>query len=256
MFFENSRILMIQERDVTINRNVSQFEEDVRRTGSYAYTVERLSARLVNARFSKCIDRSFAFAGRTVLDIGCGDGTYTLEFPTFGVKEVVGVDPAGMAIEAANAKSRKLRLDAKVKFEVGNIYALAPYLAGNHFDCIVLRGVLHHLPDPPRAIAGLATFTGTMVVLEPNGNNPVLKLLEKYSRYHIEHEERSFTPAQIRSWLTVAGFRVRSCKVFNLVPMFCPDRIAKLLCAVGPIVERLPMVRDIVCGQSIIVARR
>lgn len=246
---------MTQEQDVIIKKNVSKFDEDVRQTGSYAYTAERLSARLANSRFSECIAHSFDFAGKTVLDLGCGDGTYTLEYPTLGVKEVVGVDPAGVAIEAANDKARKLGLDATVRFEVGNIYALESYLANNRFDCIVLRGVLHHLPDPERAIAGLAGFNGTIILLEPNGNNPVLKLLEKYSRYHIEHEERSFTPAVIHSWLIAADFRVCSSKVFNLVPMFCPDWMAKVLQAVGVFVERLPLLRDIACGQSIIVAR-
>lgn len=246
---------MTQEQDVTIKRNVSQFDEDVRQTGSYAYTTERLSARVANSRFSESIAKSFDFAGKAVLDLGCGDGTYTLEFETLGVKEVVGVDPASAAIEAANAKARKQGIDARVRFEVGNIYALEAYLVNNRFDCIVLRGVLHHLPDPARAIAGLASFNGTIVVLEPNGNNPVLKLLEKYSHYHIEHEERSFAPAQICSWLTDAGFRVCSNKVFNLVPMFCPDWMVKVLSMVGPFVERLPLVRSIACGQSIIVAR-
>ncbi len=247
---------MIRQRDKTVKKNVSQFDEDVRQTGSYAYTVERLSARLVNARFSECISKAFDFAGRAVLDIGCGDGTYTLEFPTLGAKEVLGLDPAGSAIEAGNAKARRLGLDASVKFEVGNIYALEPYLTGNRFDCIILRGVLHHLPDPARAIAGLAVFGGTIVVLEPNGNNPVLKVLEKYSSYHIRHEERSFALAVIHSWLHAAGFRVCSSKVFNLVPMFCPDWMARIFSAVGPIVERMPLVRGIACGQSIIVARR
>jgi len=247
---------MIQEQNVNIKKNVNQFDEDVRQTGSYVYTIERLSARFVNARFSECIAKSFDFEGSTVLDLGCGDGTYTLEFPMLGVKEAVGVDPAGVAIEAARAKVRNLGLDAKVKFEVGNIYTLESYLVGNRFDCIVLRGVLHHLPDPARAIAGLSGFGGTIVVLEPNGNNPVLKLLERYSRYHIAHEERSFTPVMICSWLINAGFRVCSNKVFNLVPMFCPDSMAKILHVISPIVERIPLVRDLACGQSIIVARR
>jgi|PlaIllAssembly_1097288.scaffolds.fasta_scaffold62147_2 2-polyprenyl-3-methyl-5-hydroxy-6-metoxy-1,4-benzoquinol methylase len=247
---------MTQVQDATTKKNVSQFNEDVRQTGSYAYTVERLSAHLANARISEGIAKSVDFTGKTVLDLGGGDGAYTLEFPSLGVKAVVGVDPAGVAIEAANAKARKLGLDATVKFEVGNIYALERYLASNRFDCIVLRGVLHHLPDPARAIAGLAAFRGTIVVLEPNGNNPVLKLIEKYSHYHIKHEERSFTPALIRSWLTSAGFRVRSSKVLNLVPFFCPDWMAKGLRFIEPIVERLPVVRNIACGQSIIVAQR
>ena len=247
---------MTQAPDVTTKKNVRQFEEDVRQTGSYAYTAERLSARLANARISESIMQSFDFAGKTVLDLGCGDGVYTLEFPKLGVKAVVGVDPASIAIEAAERRARTLGLDTVVKFETGNIYALEAYLADNRFDCIVLRGVLHHLPDPARAIAGLADFSGTIVVLEPNGNNPVLKILEKYSRYHIEHEERSFTPALISSWLTAAGFKVRSSKLLNLVPMFCPDWMAKTARSVEPLVERLPLLRVIACGQSIIVAHK
>lgn len=247
---------MIQEKDITVKKNVSQFDEDVRQKGSYAYTIDRLSARIVNTRFSECIANSYDFSGKTVLDLGCGDGTYTLEFPALGVKEVVGVDPASEAIEAAKAKALKLGLDVTVKFKIGNIYSLEPFLLYNRFDCIVLRGVLHHLPDPARAISGLANFDGTIVVLEPNGNNPVLKLLEKFSHYHILHEERSFTPVLIYSWLTAAGFRIYSSKMLNLVPMFCPDWMAKALNFVGPMIERLPLVRDVICGQSIIVARK
>lgn len=247
---------MIKEHDVIIKKNVSRFDEDVRQKGTYAYTTERLSARIANLRFSECIADNFDFVGKSVLDLGCGDGTYTLEFPAIGAKEVLGVDPAGAAIEVANVRSLDSGLDATVRFEVGNIYALEHYLADNRFDCIILRGVLHHLPDPARAIASLAPFSGTIIVLEPNGNNPILKLLEKYSRYHVEHEERSFSPSTIESWLTAAGFRVYSSKVFNLVPMFCPDWMAKVLRAVGPIVEWLPLIRGIACGQSIIAARK
>lgn len=247
---------MTQAQDAMTKKNVSQFEADVRQTGSYAYTAaERLSARLANLRLSQCIAACYDFTGKTVLDLGCGDGAYTLEFAALRVKQVVGIDPAVAAVEAANAKAHRLGLEATVRFEVGNIYALEPYLAGNRFDCIVLRGVLHHLPDPARALAGLAAFNATIVVLEPNGSNPVLKLLEKFSRYHIEHEERSFTPARIRSWLGAAGLQVRSASVINLVPFFCPDSMARLLRLVEPLVERLPLLRLVACGQSIIVAR-
>lgn len=247
---------MAHLQDVTTKKNVSQFDDDVRQTGSYAYTTERLSAKFANSRISDSIGNAFDFSGKTVLDLGCGDGAYTLEFPALGVKKVVGVDPAAVAISAANEKACSLGLNESVTFEVGNIYALEPYLSNGRFDCIVLRGVLHHLPDPAKAIAGLAGFDGTIIVLEPNGNNPVLKLLEKYSRYHIEHEERSFPPALIRSWLQAAGFCIHASKVLNLVPFFCPDALARVLRVAEPMIERLPLLRNIACGQSLIVANR
>lgn len=237
-----------------IKQNVRRFDEDVRDTGGYAYTGNRLSARLANARISRSIAESFDFRGASVLDLGCGDGAYTVEFPALGVRKIVGVDPAAGAIEAARTRAQSFGVSDVVSFEVGNIYALDEYLAPGRFDCIVIRGVLHHLPDPARALAGLSEFRGSVVVLEPNGNNPVLKLLERFSRYHIEHEERSFRPNQICNWLTDSGFVVRSSCVINLVPMFCPDLMAKVCRQAEPFVERIPLIRDIACGQSIIVA--
>lgn len=245
---------MPQVRPPDIKQNVHRFDEDVRKQGAYAYTGERLSAQLANGRISRSIAEAFNFRDASVLDLGCGDGAYTVEFASLGVRQVVGVDPASVAIEAARARAETLGVADTVRFEVGNIYNLEEFLASGRFDCIVIRGVLHHLPDPARALAGLGKFDGTVVILEPNGNNPVLKLLERFSRYHVEHEERSFSPGLICKWLSSAGLPVRSCRVLNLVPFFCPDPAAKALRAIEPLVERIPLFRDIACGQSIIVA--
>lgn len=240
----------------TTKKNVDQFDSDVREIGSYAYTRERVSAQAANARLSACIAQSFDFSGKRVLDLGCGDGAYTVEFAKFGVKEIVGVDPAAAAIKAAIAKAKAAGTSAVVKFQVGNIYEPESFLGEpGHFDCIVLRGILHHLPDAARAISALAGFSGTVVVVEPNGMNPVLKLIERYSRYHIEHEERSFRRGEIHHWLESAGFSVVKSDVVNLVPFFCPDWMVPPLQLAETVVERVPLVRDLACGQSVIVAR-
>ncbi len=238
-----------------IKKNVSQFNEDVRTTGSYRYTTDRLSANLANARISRAVATAYHFSGKRVLDLGCGDGSYTLEFPSLGASHVLGVDPASAAIDAACAKASAYALESAVQFEVGNIYEMSTYLKEDRFDCIVLRGVLHHLPDPARAIAGMAGFKGSILVVEPNGLNPVLKLLERYSTYHVEHEERSFAPSLIHRWLQSAGFRISSSSLINLVPFFCPDAAARALRLVEPLIEHTPLIRDIACGQSVIVAR-
>jgi len=239
-----------------IKENVRQFDSDVLAGGSYLYTSERLSARTANARISRSLAEAYNFRGKTVLDVGCGDGAYTVEFPALGARKVLGIDPAAVAIEAAKARSELTRTDNVATFAVGNIYELDSILSEDAFDCIVIRGVLHHLPDAERAIAGLSSFQGTVVIVEPNGNNPVLKLLEKYSKYHVEHEEQSFTPRLIRKWLRDAGFDDLQTTMVNLVPFFCPDWAVSPLETLERLIERLPIARDISCGQSVIVARK
>lgn len=247
---------MNTQNDKTIKENVHRFDDDVRKTGSYAYTNEMLSAKFANARISESIAKSYEFSGKRVLDLGCGDGTYSLEFASLGAIEVFGIDPAEVAVEAANRKAKNAGLDTVVRFEAGNIYALKEQLGDRRFDCVVIRGVLHHLPDPKKAVACVASLANTVIILEPNGYNPVLKLLERFSRYHIEHEERSFLSSTLKSWCESAGLSVSVCEHFNLVPFFCPDWMAEICRKLEPIIERIPVLREIGCGQCIIVANR
>jgi SAM-dependent methyltransferase len=191
-----------------------------------------------------------------VLDLGCGDGTYTSEFVAHGAREVVGIDPAPAAVAMASDRACQAGLEGRLRFEVGDIYDpdLPRRMPG--FDCVVVRGVLHHISDPERGILCAAAVAETMIIVEPNGYNPVVKILEKVSRYHVEHEERSFSGRRIRSWLRRAGLQVQCHRHFNLVPFFCPDWATRLCRAAEPIIERIAPLRAVGCGQYIVRASR
>lgn len=240
----------------SMKRNVSRFDDDVRRTGSYAYTAEKLSSRLANGRISKAIADIYPFPSKRILDLGCGDGTYSLEFVELGAREVLAIDPASVAVEAATRKAQEAGMEHCLKFEVGNIYDPDLLRGRPRFDCVVLRGVLHHLPDPKRAVACASELADTMIILEPNGYNPVLKILERVSRYHIEHEEQSFFSTTLTRWVREAGFRVSAVQFLNIVPMFCPDWMAKICNSASPIAERIPLINALGCGQCLIRAER
>lgn len=90
-----------------VKKNVSEFNRDVNEMGSYAYTTDRLSSNEANLRLTTSIRDIYDFSGKKVLDIGCGDGSYTLEFCELGVKKIVGIDPADKAIDAATDKAEK-----------------------------------------------------------------------------------------------------------------------------------------------------
>jgi len=92
--------------------------------------------------------------------------------------------------------------------------------------------------------------------MEPNGLNPILKIIEKTSTYHIEHEEQSFTLRRIERWLNENGFNIKKYSYVNIIPFFCPDWFAKILRFVMPLFESIPLIKKLYCGQLIILAER
>jgi len=138
-----------------------------------------VSSALANRRLTDAAMSVADFRGRRVIDVGCGDGTYTTELVTrAGATEVTGVDPAGNAIRAAQARSNGL----PVTFAEASAYAL-PYDADS-FELAQLRGVLHHVERPRDALEEALRVAPRVVVIEPNGYNLGLKVLERFSRYH------------------------------------------------------------------------
>jgi SAM-dependent methyltransferase len=227
------------------------FSHDVATHGGYVYSTDaRLSCRLSNRRMSEAIHAAADFRAARVLDVGCGDGTYTLDLLALQPAAVLGVDPSAEAIAAA--QKRTPPDEARIRFAVGSAYELGGF--GDGWDVAVVRGVLHHLDEPERAVREVARAARRLVVLEPNGSNPVLKVIERTSRYHVEHAERSYRSGTLEAWIRAEGGRVVARSFIGLVPMFCPDWMARALKVVEPLVERIPAVRAVGCGQVVIVA--
>ncbi len=228
------------------------FAADVLQSGGYQYTTPtRLSSVLANNRFTELILAAVDFDGRRVLDLGCGDGTYTRELADRGgAALVVGIDPVSEAVEVARQKHGSDR----VEFHVAGAERL-PY-DDRSFDIVLLRGVLHHMREPLLGLAEALRAGRSVVVLEPNGYSPVLKVLEQVSPYHRAHKERSFAPREIERWVTLMGGRVLHRRFGNLVPVFCPAPLARVLKILEPAVERVPVLRAVSCGVFVVTAAR
>ena len=117
-------------------------------------------------------------------------------------------------------------------------------------------GVLHHMERPVDALREALRVASTIVVLEPNGYNLGLKLIEKLSKYHREHGEKSYPPSRLERWVRDLGGRVEARDWVCLVPYFCPDWVARVTKVLEPLVESIPLVRRFGCGSFLIVATR
>src|SRR5262249_39442279 len=125
-------------------------------------------------------------------------------------QSVLGIDPAGVAIEHA----RRKYVGTEPRLQFRSCLARDLLSEGQQFDVAIYRGVIHHVADPAREIAESLQLAPTVFFLEPNGYNPVLKLLERFSRYHVEHQEQSFGLRRLKQWIEAGGGRIACGRYF------------------------------------------
>lgn len=227
------------------------FDKDVSETGAYRYSSGQIeSARLANLRYTELILASADFSGKTVIDVGCGDGTFTAALAEqCGARKVLGIEPSPKASERASALYKN---SAGLSFRCAVSRDLMH--EGQKYDIAVYRGVIHHVADPSEEIRTALLLARKIIILEPNGLNPLMKLVEKISPYHREHGERSYSPSRLCSWITEAGGAVDGVRLFGLVPYFCHPWIARLGRYCEPFIEPLPGISSVLCGQYVVTA--
>jgi len=246
---------MAKELNVTeieLSREWAQFERDVADLDGYVYTTNpSLSSRIASRRHSDAIHDALEFRDKRVIDIGCGDGTYSIELYDRGrPSSMYALDPAAKAVEIARRKAGT----RQITFEVASAYDIP--CDDNSFEIAHLRGVLHHMDRPFDAISEALRVAPTMIMLEPNGYNMGLKLIEKASRYHREHGEKSYPPSRLDGYVRRLGAQVTDRSFVCLVPYFCPDWFARTMKRIEPIVESFPVANQLGCSTYIMVARR
>ncbi len=236
-----------------LERNIVSFDRDVAHNNGYMYTTNaRLSSELANRRLTNATLDLVDLEGKKVVDVGCGDGTYTIDLFDRGRPALLqGVDPAREAVDSAR---QKIGQRANLNFAAHSAYQLPN--ADDSFDVCHLRGVLHHLDRPVDALREAFRLAPALVVIEPNGYNPVVKLLERFSAYHVDHDEKSYAPRRLDRWISELGGQVVRRQWVGLVPFFCPDWFARTMKVIEPAVEKTPLVRTFTCGVYAFLARR
>lgn len=232
-------------------KNVAEFNQDVQRNDGYLYTTNQsLSSTLANQRISDAVAKYIHPDDATLVDIGCGDGAYTSEIKTrFPRLAIEGFDPAEEAVRIA----RKNYPD--ITFRVMSILGEDAGANTARFDVAILRGVLHHLPNQLLAIRNALRMCKKLIIVEPNGNNPLLKVIEAVSPYHRKHEEQSFSYWKLRRWSIASGGEVLAHEYIGFVPFFFPAGPARVIHSLQPMLEQVPVIREFGSAQIVLVCK-
>lgn len=244
----------MKKKQISINK-FEIFNEDIMSSGSYIYTKKEIfSARLVHKRITKenvdLLKKHFSNKIR-ILDVGCGDGTCSLELLSlFKPTKILGFDAAGEAIKYAKSIIKNNQAN-KIFFQKCNIYNINKIIKKNDYDLAIIRSVLHHLDNPQLAIDNVCKLVNKIIVLDPNGYNPILKIIEKTSHYHRQHAEKSYFPYQIDDWFLNNDFTLKTRKIFNIIPYFCDKHFALFLKKLEPFFENIPIIKNFCCSQNL-----
>ena len=98
------------------------------------------------ARFNTAVPEDLS--GRTVLDIGCNAGFYSLEMKRRGAERVVGIDSDERYLAQAHLAAEVTGLS--IEFRNLSVYDVGQL--GERFDLVIFMGVLYHLRHPLLAL--------------------------------------------------------------------------------------------------------
>ncbi len=142
------------------------------------------------------------FSGKTVADIGCGEGDLTLLLARFA-KRVTAIDLSAQMLRVVQERSVEAGVTSRVAVETGDLEKLP--IKANSQDAVFVSQVLHHAARPGKAIQEAAR------VLKPGGQMILLDLAkhdQEWVRDEWADQWLGFDERELRGWLKEAGLNV------------------------------------------------
>jgi ubiquinone/menaquinone biosynthesis C-methylase UbiE len=153
----------------------------------------------------------------TLADIGCGTGSLTFELARFA-RKAIGVDLSREMLRRARAAAKE-RATRNVEFRQGDILKLP--LTSRSVDAAFCVMVLHFLPNPQSAIAGLCRIT------RPGGSVILVDLVQhkqEWMREQMAHQWLGFDRQAIEGWFRDAGAESID---YDLTGSFAGEKLAR-----------------------------
>jgi len=118
--------------------------------------INRLFRRSMRLRFEKSIEGCNPIEDKSVLDVGCGPGHYSITLAQRGAAHVVGIDFAEGMLQLATEQAKKVGVSDQCKFMIADFYEYAPR---ELFDYVIVMGFMDYMPDPGKVVAKVLSLT-------------------------------------------------------------------------------------------------
>lgn len=118
--------------------------------------VNRYLRKSMRLRYERTLHACRPIEHKTVLDVGCGPGHYSLALAGMGARYVLGIDFAPAMIQLATRKAEAAQLNDKCEFKVADFMSLDETTRYNYS---ILMGFMDYMSDPLSAIGKAIRLT-------------------------------------------------------------------------------------------------
>ncbi len=182
---------------------MEEIQKNVIRLGKWFHNIDLLGVKTAPDHFlgdyPKVKFQGFAHAipedlrGKTVLDIGCNAGFYSIEMKRRGAERVLAIDSDERYLAQARYAAEVLKVD--IQFKNMSVYDVASL--GEKFDIVIFMGVFYHLRHPLLALDLLYESVVKDVLIFQSmqrGSNEVDPVKPDYNFWETEMFERPGFP--------------------------------------------------------------
>lgn len=130
---------------IFFNKYAQKFESIYKKDKNVIrYFVDKIFRRSIYKRFEKTLKECYPLKNKTVVDIGCGPGQYSIAFAKMGARYVLGLDISEKMIELARNNAQKYGVEKICEFKKIDFM---DFSIDKKFDYAVVMGVMDYVKD-------------------------------------------------------------------------------------------------------------
>jgi Methylase involved in ubiquinone/menaquinone biosynthesis len=207
---ENNNNIYKKKSEETFNKQANNY--DLTYNGRHARKL-----------YSGIMERVESLNPKTLLDVGCGNGTILSKLSSKS-----GISLSGVDLSCEMIKIAKNKLNDKVELKLGDSENL-PW-GKEKFDVIICSDSFHHYPNPQKVLIEMAR------VLKPNGHiiigdpwmiTPLRQISNAFFKYGDSGDFRIYSKNEISELLIKAGFKTIDFKLVNLSSFIVTAKVDK-----------------------------
>lgn len=118
--------------------------------------INKLFRQSMKLRYEKTLQGCLPIEGKSVLDIGCGPGHYSIALALAGAGYVLGLDFAKTMIDIATQRAQVARVAEHCHFEYADFFA---HSITQSFDYTIVMGFMDYMQEPEKVISKVMKIT-------------------------------------------------------------------------------------------------